>query len=50
MLGLPSKYDIGIIDNDLRYDVYELEIVNTTPTALAGNVMKVSVFYKPAYI
>lgn len=50
MLGLSSKYDIGIIDNDLRYDVYELEIVNTTPTALAGNVMKVSVFYKPAYI
>ena len=38
-----GKADIGLIDNDLRYDVYEVEVSATS----AGTL---NLYYQPAYL
>jgi len=39
-----GKVDIGLIDNDLRYDVYEVRASTTTG---AGTL---NLYYQPAYL
>ena len=39
-----GKVDIGLIDNDLRYDVYEVRASTTTD---AGTL---NLYYQPAYL
>lgn len=41
--GSGQKYDLGIIDNDLRYDVYEVAV-----TASADGT--IDLYYQPAYL
>ena len=38
-----TKADLGIVDNDLRYDVYEVVLTATT-------AMTVGLYYQPAYL
>ena len=40
-----GKVDIGLIDNDLRYDVYEVRV-----TGLMAGEGTINLYYQPAYL